>query len=229
MNVRQIDLQKRKIEAKYIAPLRAIFRQMNQDAVALFNATGNIPAQDLAANFTPEFTKVIRDAMRESVLTFGFLERKKSQKSFQIEKYYDLVKRDIGTKELEVLPTDEEIERIDKEHARLAILFVSTESQRQALYIQNTNAKELTEAQQDAIIQVSQRQVRLEEIIRQLTIKINTVRFAAFARGELVAPESVGKMTERLNKYQAQLDKLKSNKQKEISKNIQENLQGKEE
>ena len=32
MNLERINLEKRKLEAKYTRPLRAIFKQMNQDA-----------------------------------------------------------------------------------------------------------------------------------------------------------------------------------------------------
>jgi len=235
MNLREIDLQKRKIEAKYIPHLRAIFHQMNKDAITLFKATGNIPSHDLAVNFTPEFTKVIRDAMRESVITFGFLERKKSQKNFEIEKYQQLFslgvkvdspKQGIKFKNLDVLPTDDELERIDKEHAKMSILFVSTESQRQALYIQNTNAKELSEAQQNAIIQENEKQARIQEIIRQLNTRINAVRFSGLVRGE--SPKSTEALEERLQKYQNQLDDLKANKQNQIADDIQENLEEKE-
>lgn len=214
MNLRQIDLQKRKIETKYIKPIRAIFKQMDKDAVNLYKATGNIPADQIARTYTPEFTKVIRDAMRESIMTFGFLQR-------------DDLK--IKTKSLDLEAQEEELNKMNEEFARLAILFVATESERQALYIQNTNAKELTEAQQNAIISNSRKQAKLQTAIQELTAQINEIRFSAFARGEVIAPESVAKLTARLDKYQRQLDELQKNQKADIAKGIEENLQAKEE
>lgn len=215
MNLRQIDLQKRKLEAKYIKPLRAIFKQMNEDAVNLYKATGNIPSDQIARTYTPEFTKVIRDAMRASIIKFGFSQRD------------DLKIK--NTKSLNLEAQEEELNKINEEFARLAILFVATESERQALYIQNTNAKELTEAQQNAIVLNAKKQANLQTVIQELTAEINAIRFASFARGEVIAPESVAKLQARLDKYQAQLNILQGNQKADIAKNIEENLQAKEE
>lgn len=214
MNLRQIDLQKRKIEAKYIKPIRAIFKQMDEDAVNLYKATGNIPADQVARTYTPEFTKVVRDAMRESIMTFGFLQR-------------DNLK--VKTKNLELEAEQDQLAKLNEEFAKEAVLFIATESERQALYIQNTNAKELKESQQDAIILNSKKQAKLQTTIHDLTAKINEIRFSAFARGEIIAPESVGKLSARLDKYQRQLDEMQKNQKAEIAKGIEENLQAKEE
>lgn len=215
MNLRQIDLQKRKIEAKYIKPIRAIFKQMDEDAVNLYKATGNIPADQIARTYTPEFTKVVRDAMRESIIKFGFLQRD------------DLKIK--NTKSLDLQATEDELSKLNEEFAKEAVLFIATESERQALYIQNTNSKELTEAQQNAIISNSKKQARLQTIIQELTAKINQIRFGSFVRGEIIAPESVARLNARLEKYQRQLNEMQKNQKTDIAKNIQENLQAKEE
>lgn len=235
MNLREIDLQKRVLEAKYIKPIRAIFAQMNKDAVDLYKATGNIPAEQVAKTYTPEFTKVVRDAMRASITKFGFLQRS-GLKNFNQKSVANLnlaLKAMGNEKEDEILSLlflgDSELEQVNREYAKDAILFTASESERQALYIQNTNAKELTETQQDAIISNASKQTKLQKIIQELTIRINTIRFSSFARGEVVAPESIGKLTERLDKYQRQLDELQKNQRNDIAKSIEENLQAKEE
>lgn len=236
MNLREIDLQKRVLEAKYYKPLRAIFKQMNKDAVDLYKATNNIPAEAVAKHYTPEFTKVIRDAMRESIIKFGFLQRDnlKNHSSKSVSNLDIVLKAaNENGKSDEILSLlfleGDKLSEINKEYAKEAILFVAIEADRQALYIQDTNTKELTEAQQNAIISNAKKQAKLKEVIQQLTIKINTTRFAAFARGDLVAPESVGKMQERLEKYQRQLEELQKNQKADIAKGIEENLQAKEE
>lgn len=215
MNFRKIDLQKRKIEARYIKPIRAIFIQMNKDAVDLYKATGNIPAEQIAKTYTPEFIKVIRDAMRDSIMTFGFLQRD------------DLTIK--TTKNLDLEAEENQLTKINEDFAKEAILFIANESQRQALYIENTNIKELTEAQQNAIISSSKKQAKLQTIIQELTTKINLMRFNSFMRGEAIAPEIIGKLTNRLNKYQQQLDELTKNQKETIAKEIEKNLQAKEE
>lgn len=214
MNLRGIDLQKRKLEAKYIKPIRAIFSQMNKDAVDLYKATGNIPADQIARTYTPEFTKVVRDAMRASILKFGFLQRD------------DLTIK--NTKSLNLEAQEDQLAKLNEEFAKEAVLFIATESERQTLYIQNTNAKELKESQQDAIILNSKKQAKLQTAIHELTAKINEIRFSAFARGEIIAPASVGKLNARLDKYQRQLDEMQKNQKSEIAKNIEENLAEKE-
>tara|TARA_R110000868_G_scaffold17344_1_gene76317 strand:+ start:3479 stop:4480 length:1002 start_codon:yes stop_codon:yes gene_type:complete len=234
MNLREIDLQKRVLEAKYTKPIRAIFSQMNKDAIDLYKVLGNIPAEQVAKTYTSDFTKVVRDAMRESIAKFGFLQRK-TLKNFDQKNQanLNLVLKALGNgKEDEILSLlfieDSQLDQINLEYAKNAVLFLATESERQALYIQNTNTKELTESQQNAIIANAKKQAKLKNIIQKLTVRINVIRFSAFAKGES-APESVIKLQEKLTRYQIQLNELESKQKGDIAKGIEENLQAKEE
>ena len=80
-----IDIEKRKIESRYIKPIRAIFRQMNQDAINLYKATKSVNAESVARNYNPDFLKVCKDCLRETIQTFGYLERKPSKKAIDVE------------------------------------------------------------------------------------------------------------------------------------------------
>jgi hypothetical protein len=186
-----IDIEKRKIESRYIKPIRAIFRQMNQDAINLYKATKSVNAESIARNYNPDFLKVCKDCLRETIQTFGYLERKPSKKALDVEIDQD------------------QLENINKEFERLAILFIATESERQALYIQNTNAKELSEAQINALTKHIRKEARLQTIIQELESRIMQIRFQGFIQSR---ETNISKLEARLDKYKKQLTTLQRTK-----------------
>lgn len=215
MNLRQIDLQKRKIEAKHLKPIAAIFKNMNKDALVLYKATKNIPADKIAANYTLEFTKVVRDAMRESIGTFGFIERN----NLTIKQ----------NKSIDAAVTEEELRKINDEFAKEAITFIATEAQRQAFFIEKTNAEQLTRIQQDALIVNAQKQAKLQSLIDDLTAKINGIKFSAFMTGEQVNQNSINALTAKLERIKTELNLVKQKQNEDIANYIEFNLLAKEE
>lgn len=203
-----IDIEKRKIESRYIKPIRAIFRQMNQDAINLYKATKSVNAESVAKNYTPDFLKVCKDCLRETIQTFGYLERKPSKKALDVEINQD------------------QLENINKEFERLSILFIATESERQALYIQNTNAKELSEAQINALTKYIRKEARLTTIIQELEQRILQIRFQGFIQGR---ETDLSKLETRLAKYKKELEKLRKTKDNAVAEEINIALNKKEE
>lgn len=203
-----IDIEKRKIESRYIKPIRAIFRQMNQDAINLYKATKSVNAESVARNYTPDFLKVCKDCLRETIQTFGYLERKPSKKALDVEIEQD------------------QLEIINKEFERLAILFIATESERQALYIQNTNAKELSEAQINSLTKYIRKEARLQTITQELEQRITQIRFQGFIQGR---ETDISKLEARLAKYQKELTSLQKTKDNAVAQEINIALDKKEE
>jgi hypothetical protein len=203
-----IDVEKRKIESRYIKPIRAIFRQMNQDAINLYKATKSVNAESVAKNYTPDFLKICKDCLRETIYTFGYLERKPSKKAIDAEINQD------------------QLENINKEFERLAIFFIATESERQALYIQNTNAKELSEAQINALTKNIRKEARLQTIIQELEQRIMQIRFQGFIQGR---ETDLSKLDARLTKYKKELAALQKNKDNAVAEEINIALDKKEE
>ena len=203
-----IDIEKRKIESRYIKPIRSIFRQMNQDAINLYKATKSVNAESVARNYNPDFLKVCKDCLRETIQTFGYLERKPSKKTIDAEINQD------------------QLENINKEFERLAIFFIATESERQALYIQNTNVKELSEAQINALTKHIRKEARLQTIIQELEQRIMQIRFQGFIQGK---ETDLSKLDARLAKYKKELTILQKTKDNAIAEEINIALDKKEE
>lgn len=203
-----IDIEKRKIESRYIKPIRAIFCQMNQDAINLYKATKSVNAESVAKNYTPDFLKVCKDCLRETIQTFGYLERKPSKKALDVEINQD------------------QLENINKEFERLAILFIATESERQALYIQNTNVKELSEAQINALTKYIRKEVKLTTIIQELEQRILQIRFQGLIQGK---ETDLSKLEIRLSKYKKELSVLQKTKDNMVAEEINIALDKKEE
>ena len=132
--VKQIDLEKRRIEAKYIPPLRAIFRHMASDAKNLYFATKRVQAQALADNYRPEFLKVCRDAQRETIKFFGFDIRKQGEEkgfNFKTEKHRALIEYQIETKDIDAVLNVSQVEKVNNAFAIDAALFVANSSEDQ--------------------------------------------------------------------------------------------------
>jgi hypothetical protein len=201
-----IDVEKRRIEARYINKIRLIFKQMSKDAIALYRATKNIPSDSLAKNYTPDFLKVIKDALRETIQMFGYNERQPSIKS------------------VSEIPNDE-LDKINREFEQFAILFIASESERQAIFIQNTNARELSEAQLNSIVKYTRKEARLIDIIQKLKEKLSPINFANIVNGTRV---NLSKLEAKIKEYEDALENLRQEKEVAIEEAIKEELEEQE-
>ena len=162
--------------------------------------------------------------MRLSIRKFGFIQRKKDKK-FDVEKQIAIFDYQIVKKQILFESTDDELEKIDNEFALLAISFVATESQRQSLFIEETNAKELNKAQQNSIILQGMKEDKLKEQIAKLIAEINQENFNALISGEPVNQ----KLEKKLSLLKKKLETLERNTKDEIVLSIEEELSKKEE
>ncbi len=57
-SARQLDIEKRKLEARLLPDIKRIFRNISTDASNLYKATGSLPARELASNYDGDANKV---------------------------------------------------------------------------------------------------------------------------------------------------------------------------
>ena len=58
-SARQLDIEKRKLEARLLSDIKKIFRNISIDASNLYKATGNLPNKELASNYNNSHYDVI--------------------------------------------------------------------------------------------------------------------------------------------------------------------------
>lgn len=181
----EIDVRKRKLEANALPKIKAIFRNMANDAENIYRKNGIINTQELASNYYPEFLKEIRDIMRKTVKEFGFSLREDLQKkglNFGI---------DLEIKEITDPRVDDKLKEINTQFQESATFFIANESETQARYITETNAKEILTAISQEEIKFTTQKALPEWIIIARNIKINLLDKSQ-ARSELIASQVVG-------------------------------------
>ncbi len=181
----EIDVRKRKLEANALPKIKAIFRNMANDAENIYRKNGTIDTQELANNYYPEFLKEIRDIMRKTVKEFGFSLREDLQKkglNFGI---------DLEIKEITDPRVDDKLKEINTQFQESATFFIANESETQARYITETNAKEILTAISQEEIKFTTQKALPEWIIIARNIKINLLDKSQ-ARSELIASQVVG-------------------------------------
>ena len=181
----EIDVRKRKLEANALPKIKAIFRNMTNDAENIYRKNGTINTQVLANNYYPEFLKEIRDIMRKTVKEFGFSLREDLQKkglNFGI---------DLEIKEITDPRVDDKLKEINTQFQESATFFIANESETQARYITETNAKEILTAISQEEIKFTTQKALPEWIIIARNIKINLLDKSQ-ARSELIASQVVG-------------------------------------
>lgn len=181
----EIDVRKRKLEANALPKIKAIFRNMTNDAENIYRKNGTINTQVLANNYYPEFLKEIRDIMRKTVKEFGFSLREDLQKkglNFGI---------DLEIKEITDPRVDDKLKQINTQFQESATFFIANESETQARYITETNAKEILTAISQEEIKFTTQKALPEWIIIARNIKINLLDKSQ-ARSELIASQVVG-------------------------------------
>ena len=181
----EIDVRKRKLEANAIPKIKAIFKNMANDAESIYRKNGNIDTTELANNYYPEFLKEIRDIMRKTIKEFGFSLREDLQQkglNFGI---------DLETKEITDPRVKDKLKDINTQFKESATFFTANESERQARYITDTNAKEILLAISQEEIKFNTQKALPEWIIIARNIKINLLDKSE-ARTQLIASQVVG-------------------------------------
>jgi hypothetical protein len=213
-----LDIRKRRLEATIIPKIKAIFRDMAEDASNLYRATGNVPSEELADNYFPEFLKEVRDAMRRSIRRFGFNLRKSTEKKHGL--FFDAENK-ASWIELEIKQTitiqdddlDPKLDSINNDFLVESTLFVANEGERQTELITQTNVKELNLAVVAGIAAFSNELARRQNEVEDLSQRL------------LNAPprqrESIRRQIEAVTR---QIDASTANQQAIVAQNIQTNL-----
>lgn len=211
----EIDAKKRALEAKQIADFRRLFRNMAKDASSLYQATGQVRAQELAENYRLEFTKEVRDTMRKTLKQFGFTIRKTLEEKFDLlfDVETKLLEIELDFKRVQNLEdsdrTDSQLEKVNNDFLLASALFVANESERQADFITETNTKDIEAAfilggalfleqinklrQQGKITEAAALQQRQRSVIA--TAAQQDIVEKGVSRSKLIAEQNVG-MTE---------------------------------
>jgi hypothetical protein len=185
-NSQQLDIEKRKLEASIIVDLKAVFKNMANDAANIYQATETLPNQLLADNYSPEFLKGVRDAMRKSIKRFGFNLRKDVEKKHNLffdaehkANFFDLeLKETIIVEDIQLAP---KLNEINSQFLLDSTIFIANESEAQNDYITETNSKMLEQAAIAGMFAysslVADKQREVQEIsIQEPSPKINRQR-----------------------------------------------------
>lgn len=172
-----VDVRKRKLEANAIPDLRVIFRNMANDAESLYRKNGSINSQELADNYRPEFLKEIRDIMRKTIREFSF----------------DL-RDEFGIDSSE----------LDTQFKNAATFFIANQSEQQAKFITETNAKEIASAILQEELKFSTKKSLPEWLIIARNIKVNLLDKRQ-ARSELIAAQVIGMTEGKTRQKEAEL------------------------
>jgi len=226
--IKEIDLAKRKLEAKFIPVLKKIFHNLAYDAKILYLAQGRIPAKALSLHYRPEFLTVIRNAQRAAIKEFGFDSRKEGEKkgyAFKTVKHKALIDYQIQTKEVDPALSDSKIDIINQEFAVAATYFAEEQSNIQADYITQTNEKEIINAEALAVILFFETQTKLEVnlIDAQNDLrKLDLERF--FGVSSSISEAKRKKVEKKIAKLEKELEDLNKNKDKFIADEIEKKL-----
>lgn len=144
----RLDIEKKKLEASITVKISQVFKNMANDASNLYLATGTLNSELLSKNYSPEFLKEVRDAMRKSIKSFGFKLRKDIELKHDL--YFNIREIKKLISEVKIIIQDdnlsEKIREINNKFLLASSLFISNESEKQNDYITNTNQEMLTNA-----------------------------------------------------------------------------------
>jgi hypothetical protein len=214
----QLDIEKRKLEASIIVDLQRIFRNMANDAANLYNATGNLPSAQLSKNYSSEFLKAIRDAMRKSIKKFGFNLRKTVEKKHGL--FFDAETKAMWI-DLELKQTiriqdddiDDKLEDINNNFFLASTLFIANESENQNEFVEQTNNNMLNAALLAGITAFSNLVGGLQDEVANLS---NSLIDAS--------PSQRTKINRQIASVRRQIDRSTANQQAIVAENIRVNL-----
>ena len=226
--IKEIDLAKLKLEARFIPYLKRIFKHLAHDAKILYLSTKSVPATTLSLHYRPEFLKVIRDAQRASIKEFGFNLRKIGEGKgyhFKTDKYQALIDYQIKTKDIDPSLSDDDEEEINNNFAKASTYFVAEQSDQQADYVTKTNEKQISDAQKAAIILFFSTEAKLNSTLNELNNKLRAVEFEEMGGGSSsISKVKKQKLNEKIASTEKQLTNLKNNKSNFIADQIESNI-----
>lgn len=214
----QIDEEKIVFEARFAPKFKSIFRNMADDAYALYRSTGGLDPEELAKNYSTDFTKEIRDLYRKTIKHFGFKTRNdiESKSDIFFDAEYKKQFIDIEHKASMVITDDnldEKVERINNEFFLAATLFIANQSENQTSFISQTNAKEIRES-------AARAEVNFADDIARDQENINTLQNEAAVASEAERR----RLNRRLSANQTRIDRKLNNSQEIIANNLRTNL-----
>jgi hypothetical protein len=188
----EIDKRKLKLEASFLPEVKKIFRNIARDAQNLY-LTNDLNPKELADNYYNEFVKDIRDMMRRAVKEFGF----------DLRKSLELKGFDFNTKlTKELLNLDKKLKidqeglkpkmnKINNNFQKEMTLFIANESERQAKFITETNAKEIEIAIRQEELKITKAFSAEERAIIARNIFVNLLD-RKDERADLIASQVIG-------------------------------------
>jgi len=124
----EINKKKILLEAKVNKSIYKVLANQTKDAVNLF-AVDKLDADNIANNYIPEMLKVVRDAMRLSIASFGYSLRQDIAKEFKVE-----FKSEID---------NSNFNDINKQLSFDFSVFIANQSEQQVKLITETSAKDI--------------------------------------------------------------------------------------
>ena len=215
----QLDIQKRVLEATITPKINRVFKNMANDAANLYKATGRVPSQLLADNYSPEFLKEIRDAMRKSIKKFGFNLRKSVEKKHGL--FFDAENKaswiDLELKQtitIDDADLDPKLNTINNQFLLASTIFIANESEEQNGFVTETNTKMLEQATIAGIAAYATLIAGKEEEVARLNSQLITI------------PNDVqrAKITRDIASVNRQIAASNAGKDAIIAKNIETNL-----
>ena len=124
----EINKKKILLEAKVSKSIYKVLTNQTRDVVNLF-AVDKLDANNIATNYIPEMLKVVRDAMRLSIATFGYSLRQYISKEFKVQ-----FKSEID---------NSNFSDINKQLSFDFSIFIANQSEQQVKLITDTSAKDI--------------------------------------------------------------------------------------
>jgi hypothetical protein len=215
---KDLDIQKRKLESIMAAKIARVFRNMADDASNLYKATSSVQADNLAENYSPEFLKEIRDAMRRSIAQFGFNLRKSIEKKYGL--FFDAVRKEgfIDMQLKQILQIDDEdldpkLESINNEFLIESTMFVANESENQNDFVTETNEKMLSNAVAAGIAAYAALVSRQQDELDKLVSKLPNA-----------SPKDRSKLIRQIDRVNRQIEASNANQRAIVAENIKTNL-----
>ena len=213
---RKLDAEKLQLEASVVTKVKSTFKNMANDAQALYLTTGSIPSQELANNYYPEFLKEVRDAFRKSIKRFGFNLRGSVEKKYNLFFDAEYKKQFIDFERKESIQIidenlDPKLERINNQFAVASSVFIANQSEEATNFITNTNAKEIELAvQQEEIFFANAVAEQSAQIGVLTTLKLNS--------------NNPAKVQRKIDAARRKLDEMQDSARNIVASNINKNL-----
>jgi hypothetical protein len=187
----ELNIEKLKLEAAITPRIEAVFKNMAKDAQSIYTVSGSLDAAQLSSNYSPEFLKEIRDAMRKSISKFGFNLRKTVEEKHFINfetKFYSSFMLNLEMKQSVVIDDDnldEKVNEVNNEFLAESSVFIANESEDQNQFVEQTNINMIEAAVALAITQFGERVTSLQQEASDLASRLPTTppsRRASLAR-----------------------------------------------